>query len=79
MRWITIPQLAKVVGLSEDMLREQAEAGILPTWQNPTALLRGKRSRYRVPVDQLDTWLVKTLDFSKEQAMEVMASISKEV
>jgi hypothetical protein len=81
MEWTTLPKLAVKVGLTDKVLRQWAEEGLLPTIQNPVAQKnsRQRRSRYRVPLDErLANFLIKQLGFSTLKAEKTVVVLYRE-
>lgn len=70
--WTTIPKLAKASGLTEGMLRELAEEGLLPAIQNPVALRDGKKAKYLIPTAKLESFFTTVLSLEHEQLKEVL-------
>lgn len=76
MSFTTVPKLAKALGLSERLIREEVEAGILPAYQNRAAEKKNKKhSVYYIPFEVIPEWLRGFPHCSDEKIEEVLKKL----
>lgn len=75
MQWISVPELAKVLGLDDIMIREHCEEGLLPAMRNPIALAQGRRAKWRINSKDIQPYLDKHLELSPQQVKQVLTAL----
>lgn len=75
MSWISIPQLSKMTGLTENMIRDMVDAGLLQTFQNKAALQKGKRAKHLIAAEDLKAWLETTMRYSPEKIQTILCKL----